>query len=78
MPKRPMTEAQAATWNERVLAERLAEAQAKRRRQDPGPSPSDQYWTLCRAWTGEEYFVEGTERNEYVTSQYNPTDALKD
>ena len=49
-----------------------------RRRQDPGPSPTDQHWTLRRSWTGEEYFVEGTERNEYVTHQYNPTDALRD
>jgi hypothetical protein len=77
MPRR-MSEAQMIEHNERALAARRAEAQATRRPQDPGPSPRDQYWTLRRSWTGEEYFVEGTERNEYVIHQYNPLDALDD
>jgi hypothetical protein len=77
MPKRPMTVAQMIAHNEHALAARRAEAQATRRRQDPGPSPRDQWWTLRRGWTGQEYFVPGTERNEWVTSQYDPLDALK-
>ena len=27
-----------------------------RRRQDLGPSPRDEFWTLRRSWTGEEYY----------------------
>jgi hypothetical protein len=76
MPKRPMTEAQMIAHNERALAARRAEAQATRRRQDLGPEDRDEYWSLRRSWTGEEYFVPGTERN--VTHQYNPLDALDD
>lgn len=72
------TEAAIAEWNERVRSEARAEAQQHRRRADPGPEPRDQYWTLGRSWSGEEYFVPGTERNEYVTHQYNPLDALDD
>jgi hypothetical protein len=91
MPKRPLTQAQAEEHNAKVLSQRgqptedeVAAFEARygrpwpRRRQDPGPSPRDQYWTLRRGWTGEEYFVPSTERNEWVSSQYNPLDALKD
>jgi hypothetical protein len=78
MPKRPMTEAQAAKWNERVLAERRSQSQQGRRRQDPGPEPYDQFWTLRKSWTGEEYFTPGTERNEFVRHQYDPLRALDD
>jgi hypothetical protein len=76
MPKR-MTEAEMIAHNERALAARRADA-PPRRRQDPGPEPRYPHWTLRRSWTGEEYFVPGTERNEYVTHQYNPLDALDD
>ena len=69
------TEAEIVAPNERALAARRADA-PPRRRQDRGPEPRDQYWTLRRSWTGEEYFVPGTERN--VTHQYNPLDALDD
>jgi hypothetical protein len=50
-----------------------------RRRQDPGPSPRDEYWrTLRRSWTGEEYFVPGRADEGWVTSQYDPLAALDD
>jgi hypothetical protein len=52
-----------------------------RRRPDPGPEPRDQYWTLRRGWTGQEYFVPGAKGglgDEWVRRQYNPLDALKE
>lgn len=51
-------------------------------RRGPEASPytpsTAQGWVLRRTWSGEEYFVPGTERDEWVTSQYNPLDALKE
>lgn len=78
MSKRPMTEAQMAEWNERVRAEARAEAQKYRRPQDPGPSPSDQYWSEQRTWTGEVLYRPGTPGNEFVRHAYDPFQALKD
>jgi hypothetical protein len=71
------TEAEIIAHNERALAACRADA-PPRRRQDPGPSPADQHWTVRRSWSGEEYFVPGTERNEYVIHQYNPLEASDD
>jgi hypothetical protein len=72
MPKK-MTEAEMIAHNEAYLASRG---------RDVVPTewgkPRDQYWTLRRGWTGEAYFVRGSETNEWVQSQYNPLDALKD
>jgi hypothetical protein len=70
-PGRPMTEAEAARHNQRVLAERRAEAQANRRRQDPGPEDRDQHWVERRGWDGVTRFAPGSERNEYVVSDYD-------
>ena len=79
MPKRPMTEAQAAKWNERVLAERRSQSQQGRRRQDPVPEPYDQNRGRCaNRGPGRRYFTPGTERNEFVRHQYDPLRALDD
>ena len=60
-PGRPMTEAEAARHNQRVLAERRAEAQANRRRPDPGPEDRDQHWVERRGWDGVTRFAPGSE-----------------
>jgi hypothetical protein len=49
------TEAEIVAPNERALAARRADA-PPRRRQDRGPEPRDQYWTLRRSWTGGGIF----------------------
>jgi hypothetical protein len=50
-----------------------------RRRQDPGPSPRDEYWTLHQTWTGRDYYRPGSgPSNDWVRHQYNPLDALDD
>jgi hypothetical protein len=50
-----------------------------RRRQDLGPSPRDEFWTLRRSWTGEEYYgPRSGPSNDWVRHIYNPAEALDD
>ena len=79
MTDRRITEAQAAAWNERVLAERRAQSQQWRRPQDPGPSPADQHWHERQCWDGIARYCPGSgPSNDWVRHQYNPLDALDD
>ena len=52
-----------------------------RRRQDPGPSPRDEYWTWRRSWDGVERYSPDrspvTPGAELVSSDYAPFANLK-
>ena len=72
------TEAEIIAHNERALAARRADA-PPRRRQDPGPSPADQWWVESRCWDGvTRYVPRSGPSNDWVRHQYNPLDALDD
>jgi hypothetical protein len=79
-PAQPrMTYAEMAERNQRLFAERRAEAQATRRLQDPGPSAPDQHWSEQRTWTGEvRYRPDDGSRNPFVTHVYDVFDVLKE
>jgi hypothetical protein len=77
--RRRMTEAEMAERNQRLFAERRAEAQANQRRADPGPSAPDQRWTPQRTWSGEvRYRPDNRGSNPFVTHVYDVFDVLKE